>query len=105
MSDLHNRFEELLFLNSRFKERPKEITVILGPQSCGKTKLIKSFFEESGQLSLFGSYLDARAAKLSEPRQFAASLVVCTDHGRTLSRSLANTPWTPLARCKSRMVL
>lgn len=74
MLPLHDRSDELSFLSKEFKQRPTAITVILGPQNSGKTKLIKTFFDTNGQFSLFGSYLDARAAELSDPRQSAASL-------------------------------
>ena len=43
---LHDRSEVLHFLNARFIERPKEITVILGPQTSGKTKLDQALFSE-----------------------------------------------------------
>lgn len=64
---------EKCFLNSNFKERPREITVILGPKSSGKTELLESFYALGG-MSMFGSYLYARATFMSEPKRYAAAL-------------------------------
>lgn len=76
--DREIREKELECMRSRFMEEPRGILVILGPHDCGKSAILSHCLSEDAQkngLGAFGSYMNGRAAALTDPAVFARVLL------------------------------
>ena len=68
---LFNRQHEIQQLESFCMHNPTDILVVLGPRSCGKTAIIKSYF--AGKKNAL--YIDCRDIDASSPATFVYALI------------------------------
>lgn len=68
---MFNRKYELQQLDQVCMKEPGGILVVLGPRSCGKTAVMKSYFSNKKN----AVYIDCRTIDASTPKSFAYALI------------------------------